>query len=474
MKTFTRFAMAVLCGCVFLQYSLANSGDFSTLTCTFSMAEIACLEQHVKVKFTGNAPEGAIYDWDFDGAVILEGSGQGPHWVKWLTTGEKHVSVVVIHDGDTCDHTRTILIVEEPALFQMTGGGSYPYGGTGVNVGLSGSETDVIYKLRHYWEYTGISKIGTGNPLDFGKQTEPGPYDCVAKIDGSDCIREMEGIAYVIVIGGPVNQNICMVTFDTTALKNMIIWNKVESNVVSHFNIYRETYQNNHYEKIAEIPDSQFSVYVDTTADPLVKSDKYRITVTDTLGNEFDDSPSHKTIHLNINPGIYGFNLIWNHYEGFEFLTYRIHRKLGNDPWMVIDSVAGNVDSYTDFYVTTGLVTYFIEVIRPEPCNPTKSNIYGSVISNIATAAPLGLEENALSGILIYPNPVRERLSLSIPGDGQAIFTLEIYRPDGRKVYENQIRSGSTGLDVSDFCSGLYILKIKGNTAFVVKKFFKN
>jgi len=202
--------------------------------------------------------------------------------------------------------------------------------------------------------------------------------------------------------------------------------------------------------------------------------DHWRSCLSAYLHGEFDDSPPHKTIHLNINPGIYGFNLIWNHYEGFEYLTYRIHRKLGNDPWMVLDSVASNVDSYTDLYTTTGLATYFIEAVRPESCNPSKTSSYASVISNTATAAPLGMEEDELSGILIYPNPVSEHLFLSIPGEGNTMFSLQIYRPDGRKVYESQVKKGNNGINVTGFRSGLYFLKLKGTSATVVKIFFKN
>ncbi|MBE0647522.1 MAG: T9SS type A sorting domain-containing protein [Bacteroidales bacterium] len=473
MKISFRFLIAVAYG-LFMTLILGSSAIAQRPTCTFSMAEIACLEQHVKVTFTGSMPEAAFYDWDFDGAIVLEGSGQGPYWIKWLTTGEKHVSVLVIHAGDTCDHTRGILIVEHPALFHMTGGGSYLAGGVGVPVGLSGSQTGVIYKLRRNGVYVENNKLGTGNPIEFGLQTEPGSYDCIAKIDGSDCIREMEGVAVVTISGGAIFQHICMVTFDTAAMKNLIVWNKIGSNHASHFNVYRETYQQNHYEKIAEVPYPQMSTYLDPTADPLMKSDRYRLSVTDTAGNEFEKSPYHKTVHLNINPGIYGFNLIWNHYEGFEFLTYKIYRKLGTDPWEVIDSVASNVDSYTDFYTTSGLATYFIEVIRPEHCIPSKEFGYASVISNIATAAPLGMEEDELSGIMIYPNPAREKLFISLPGEGHELFSLEIYRPDGRKLYESQIRNGNTAIDISGYTSGLYILKVNGNTASVVKKFFKN
>ncbi|TSA26228.1 MAG: T9SS C-terminal target domain-containing protein [Bacteroidetes bacterium] len=474
MKTFTRSVITVVCGIYCFFFASVQPVHSQNLTCTFTMAEIACLEQHVKVTYTGNATSGDSAVWNFDGAVILDGSGLGPYWIKWLTTGEKHVTLNIQQNGETCTYTRGILIVELPAVFNMTGGGSYPSGGIGVPIGLSGSQPGVIYKLRRNGNYTGNNKVGTGNPIEFGLQTEAGTYDCVANIDGSECIREMEGVAVVTITGGAIVQHICMVSFDTLTNKNILIWNKVESDYVSHFNVYRETYLNNHYEKIAEVPYSSFSTYIDTTADPLIKTDKYKLSVTDTLGNEFEKSPPHKTIHLNINPGIYGFNLIWNHYEGFEFLTYKILRKLSTDPWLVLDSVASNVDSYTDLYTTTGLATYFIEVLRPEPCHPTKGSEYSSVISNTATAAPLGLEEDKLSGILIYPNPVRERLFLSVPGEGKVLFTLEIYRPDGRKVHEDQVRNGTTEIDVTGLQSGMYILKLKGNTASVVKKFFKN
>lgn len=474
MKNFIRFFVTVS-GNLWLFILLpVVTGHTQNLTCSFTMAEIACLDQHVKVTFTGNATSGDSAVWNFDGGVILEGTGLGPYWVKWLTTGLKHVTLILQQNGEICDHGRNIHIVELPAMFHMTGGGSYPAGGDGVEVGLSGSQNDVIYKLFRNGNYTGTAVSGTGGPISFGLQTEPGEYTCKALIEGSECIRIMEGVAVVSISGGPLFQHICMVSFDTVMNNNVVIWNKIESDRVDHFNVYRETYINNQYEKIAEVPYASFSTYTDTSANPLVKTDKYKLSVTDTLGAEFEKSPHHKTIHLNISPGIYGFNLIWNHYEGFDFFTYKIHRKLGADPWMVLDSVAGNVDSYTDLYTTSGLATYYIEVVRLEPCSPGKGTTFASVISNTATSAPLGMEEDELSGIMIYPNPVRERLFLSIPGLRQTVFNLEIYRPDGRKMQEIRVSNGKSEVDVTGFQPGLYILKLKGETASVVKKFFKN
>jgi len=458
-----------------MSFTTKAMGIDSSLSCEFTMTTSACVEQHVNIVYTGGAPENATYNWDFDSAVILSGSGQGPYWVKWLTTGIKNVTLTIHWETANCTKTKEIHIVGLPDLFHMTGGGSYPAGGDGVNVGLSGSQTETIYKLFRNGDYTGIYLIGTGAPLDFGKQTVAGTYTCKARLDGTECWREMEGTAVVIVTGEVPFQHICMVTFDTAVQKNKIIWNKADGVHLSHFNIYKEIYQNNIFEKIGEVPYTNFSTFVDESSDPLVKSDKYKISIVDSAGHESEKSPFHKTIHLNINPGIYGFNLIWNHYEGFEFKTYKIHRKFGNESWTLIDSVASNVDSYTDYYTTPGLSTYYIEVVRLEPCHPTiKSTEYLSVVSNTATAAPLGIEEDKLTGIMIYPNPVSERLVVSIPGDNEIFFHLEVFCPDGRKVMDENIKSHRTEYEVSDFPKGLYILKIEAENSLFVRKFFKH
>jgi len=445
----------------------------SLLNCDFTVASKACINQEVHVTYTGGASVNANYVWNFDGAIILSGAVQGPWLVSWTTPGEKHVTLTITHEGQTCTATRPVVVIEQPALFHMTGGGAFVPGTPGVSVGLSRSQTGIIYKLRLNGQYTGFSIPGTGQSISFGAQTMPGHYTAVAKVDGSDCMREMEGIAVVTASLPPLMQYICMVTFDTTTSQNKIIWNKHPGFHFAHYNIFKETYQNNIFTKIGEVPFANLSVYLDSTSDPLVKSDKFRISVTDSAGLESEASPYHKTIHLNINPGFFGFNLIWNHYEGFEFKTYKIHRKHAAGPWELIDSIASNVDSYTDFYSTSGVTTYYIEVVRLEPCNPTlKNNENLSVISNTATAAPLGITEDARNGIISYPNPVSDKLSLVVPGNSE--FLVEIIRLDGVRVFKSQIVGPRSEINVSGLASGLYILKISGDNAISVGKFVKN
>ncbi len=445
-----------------------------TLSCEFTVATKACVLQEVKITYTGGASVNATYTWNFDGANVLSGSGQGPYFVQWTTPGEKHVVLSIHWEGQTCTKTLPVIIVEQPAVFHMTGGGTLPAGGAGVAVGLSGSQVNIIYKLFKNGQYAGIHVTGTGNPISFGLINQPGNYTCLAYVDGSECSRHMEGVAVVSTSGYPPAGNLCMVTFDTASQRNKLIWNKPVSGHIEQFNIYKETYQNNVFSKIAEVPYAAFSIFIDTNSNPLVKSFRYALSIVDTSGHEGEKGPAHKSIHLNINPGIFGFNLIWNHYLGFEFKTYKIYRKLSAGPWVLIDSVASNVDSYTDLYTTSGLATYYIGVVRLEPCNPSlKSGSEESSISNVATSAPLGVNEDAGSGVLIYPNPVKDKLIIALSDVNQDPCKVELYGVDGRKYLETTIQGTRSVIDLSALPGGLYIVRISGNNFTLARKVFR-
>ena len=471
MKKLLRSLLIVLCVAA---ASFAGAQNPDSLS-SFYLQATACVNQHVPVEYTGYAPPTATYTWDFGGAVIISGSGQGPYWLKWETPGVKVVTLTVHWELQTSTTAHEIHIIPKPEIFEMTGGGIYYPGGDPVPVGLSGSQVNIIYKLRKDAVYTGINIVGTGQPISFGAFTEPGSYSVVAKVDGADCIEEMAGNAVITLGGGPPETpHICMVTFDTLAQKNLIVWNKPETPAISHFNIYKETYVNGSFEKIAEVPYASFSTWIDTGSYPLVKSDRYRLSVTDTLNHESEKSPHHKTIHLNISAGIYGFNLIWNHYEGYEFVTYRIYRKLGTGPFEWLASVASNVDSYTDFYTLPGLATYYIEAVRLEPCNPwLKDNGYISAVSNYATSAPLGIGDKDGAGITVYPNPVTSVLHVDFTEMPEGPVNVKAMSAQGQVVIESIVTAACNSIDLSALSPGIYFLRIEAENFNAVRKVVK-
>ncbi|MEI7801980.1 MAG: PKD domain-containing protein [Bacteroidota bacterium] len=65
-------------------------------TATFTVSTPACLNQSVTVTYTGNAPAGATYNWNFAGGTIVSGSGQGPYDIQWSTSGNHTVTLQVV------------------------------------------------------------------------------------------------------------------------------------------------------------------------------------------------------------------------------------------------------------------------------------------------------------------------------------------------------------------------------------------
>ena len=460
-KIFTSLLLITLCLMIQGLYAQTDS-----VTCTFFMYPKAPVGCYTYVSYQGNAPSNATFNWNFDGGIIMSGSGPGPYYIVWDTLGYKTVTLNVIYNGDSCNSSNTIHIVPVPQVYSVTGGGSYPYGGEGVHIGLNGSQLTCSYYLYLNGNSSSIANMeGTGDQLDFGLFTAEGIYTCKAKYDTTSgaCLTTMLDSAVVTINGAPPTAPyICMVTYDTTTSKNKIIWNKPTDVLnLDHYNIYKQTYQSNVYAKIAEVPFSDLSTYLDTASHPLIHWDRYELSVTDTSGLESALSSNHMTIHLDASPGFTGFNLIWNSYYGFTFLSYRIYRKHESGPWIVIDSVANDSYTllYTDPYFQPGITNYYIEAVRPYPCYPRdKDNSYLSVVSNVASSSPLGIGENKQAGMMVYPNPAHDRLFIINQINGT--FDAVIFSMDGRLLSIHSLSGTKAMINVSDLTGGLYIIKI--------------
>lgn len=90
-----------------------------------------------------------------------------------------------------------VVIYPNPTVYTVTGGGSYCNGGSGVTVGLSGSDIGTSYQLM-IGGAPGPILLGTGSSLDFGLQTAGGYYTVVAT-NATGCVASMTGSANVLV-----------------------------------------------------------------------------------------------------------------------------------------------------------------------------------------------------------------------------------------------------------------------------------
>ena len=103
----------------------------------------------------------------------------------------------------TMTGSTTVIPGTLPALFTVTGGGSFCTGSAAPLVGLSGSETGVSYQLVRNGSNEAGPVAGTGSAISFGTQNLAGTYTIVAT-HSSGCTRTMTGNAVVIENALPV------------------------------------------------------------------------------------------------------------------------------------------------------------------------------------------------------------------------------------------------------------------------------
>ncbi len=102
---------------------------------TFLLPDAVCTGTVTTLSYTGGAGAAAQYDWDFGGAVVLSGSGQGPYQLQWNTPGSYTVSLVVTDNyGCVNSFQKAITVYQSPtAAFSAPQGGCAPFTVTFVN-----------------------------------------------------------------------------------------------------------------------------------------------------------------------------------------------------------------------------------------------------------------------------------------------------------------------------------------------------
>jgi hypothetical protein len=83
---------------------------------------------------------------------------------------------------------------------------------------------------------------------------------------------------------------------------------------------------------------------------------------------------------------------------------------------------------------------------------------------------PSGIASVDDLNITVYPNPVQD--ILKIQADNQ-LKTVEIFNIFGQHILTQPVNSSTTVINVSDFSSGVYTLKLTGDSGFTTAKFVK-
>lgn len=285
----------------------------------------------------------------------------------------------------------------------------------------------------------------------------------------------------------PALQDICIVTVDLATTTNMVVWEKVESTNISHYNIYRETNTLGEYMLIDTVDFNSETIFNDVVISPMISSWRYRISAVNSCGVEGPLSPSHKTLLMNtvnnIGPGT--VDVLWDDYEGTaDIAHYQINRFSDQNGWEVLPTtVPIGVSSYIDT-PPAGLTNldYYVETVLNTPCQSEKINDFNSSRSNrergtFAVGEGTGnsnneLVEAYLNAIELYPNPTLEDIQIIQPESNE--LKIKIYAIDGTELLDLEINSKNETLSLETFSSGVYFIQLQYNNRSLIKRIVKN
>jgi len=262
---------------------------------------------------------------------------------------------------------------------------------------------------------------------------------------------------------------VCIVGMDSLTNENRIVWEKPITTGIDSFYVYKESNVSNVYTKIGATDYTDLAVFLDVNSNPAVQAYRYKISALDTCGVETNLGDFHKTIHLTINQGVgNSWNLIWSHYEGIDFGSYKIYR--GTDPANIslLTTIQSNLNSYSDLTPPTGPVFYQIEIVNPNNCDPTKIMNYGVSKSNIVNNGVSGIEEQISSSINVYPNPTSDKLTLFVSQD---LLGKEFVISDfsGRIIQKGKINTLNQIIEMTSISNGSYLLQIERSNVKAIK-----
>ncbi|OFX51832.1 MAG: hypothetical protein A2046_00710 [Bacteroidetes bacterium GWA2_30_7] len=408
-----------------------------------------------------------------DGSAIVSViGGTSPYTYLWSTYDTTAIISglpagaysIVINDANNCVKMNNVAISNDngPVVSSANISSSSCYFSNGsIDITISGGSLPFTYN----WSDSTFNEDLTN--------IQAGDYSLTIT-DNNGCLTVGN---YTVSPQLPLENPICIVLVDSILNKNKIVWEKVQTSGISHYNLYKETTATGLYQFLVSVPYNDLSEYIDPFANPLIRPWRYRISAVDSCGNESPFSEAHKTLHLTVNQGLnQTVNLIWDKYEGFPYYSYYIFRHLNSGGWQILDTLPSTVWTYVDIPDTSGKFTYVVTVEKDFPCISTGldkalGGPYSHSISNLdETSIAIAITKiwaEPSYGIIIYPNPTNDKINIEFDNEKDKDYTLQIYNVTGQVVLKQEkVKTNNFIVDIKKLKSGYYTIELKGEKIF--------
>ncbi len=289
---------------------------------------------------------------------------------------------------------------------------------------------------------------------------------------------------------------ICRTTIDSALQKTTIEWQKPAESHVNGYVIYRETPPlSGIYLVLDTIPNSLYSSFLDTSSQPALHPESYKIAVLDSCGNIGDTSTVfiHQTSRLfgSILPGGIA-KIYWTDYIGIDDSTryFNLLRDtIGNGPFT--DTLYKNISPIAVMNATDPssanypLCRYVAEMVFESNCTPGLRNLASRSTSRSNIKNKTALFDSSGVGVSelvehnfvfkLYPNPAKAIVRIELTGSNSD-YRIGLMDLLGRNVISEQHITNKenithTQLRLQSIESGIYFIVIEN--ALGIKKIEK-
>ena len=391
-----------------------------------------------------------------------ESSNYSGNYADNLEPGEYFVTVT---DGNSCTAVGSA-IISEPAM---------------LNISITANETifchGQTYNIEAPYSANYTYSWSTGETTDIISVGASGTY----VVTVNDGITIGIDSVTITVVHPYSDEKICMVSVDSTSMYNEIMWNKTENVGITEYKIYKLF--GSIYMEIGSQPFDDYSVFVDSSSQPNVHADRYKLSIVDTCGNESDLSPYHQTMYLGISDNTIGGNTIvildWDEASVNEDAQtidwYFIYR--GNDVvgMTKVDSISGVFTGWNDNNALSSYyyrVAYDVDVsCYPSSLNKTTGGPYNQSVSNIDdySSGPTDIDEfDNSEEIQIYPNPFFDKTRIYMPEEiANGEYSIKITDISGKRILlDEKVKTKVYTLYRNNLPNGIYFVEITGDKTY--------
>ena len=134
----------------------------------------------------------------------------------------------------------------------------------------------------------------------------------------------------------------------------------------------------------------------------------------------------------------------------------------------IVEKVAATTASINHLYTDVG--DYDVVLVASRHCMTDTFSVAVSITYDTVPPATGFTDANSLTSFTIFPNPVSDRLNITVPNSAGTIVA-SVYGLDGKRLIQTSSQCPDFHIDVSGISSGEYILLLSAPSGVAVRRF---